>query len=519
MTVAGVRYVHQAVPWDAPLSFGVQAFIEYNGLVMNDRYQSDRIRITKITGLDDADLTDAREDIPGDHGETAYDAFYRGRTFVMSGRIEAGSLGVLKRMERDVKSAFAPLVESPMKFRWFDITDTFDDPQTLQNYTWVQDTFQAGSTGGIQPSGGVLRWASPSTGGFLRTADKRLWGDVQVTARVIIGSIGDGTQFYVTPACADHNNYVMCSLTSSLGAGAPVLMLSTIIGGTLVNVQTLNPSTLSQGQSVWLRGKKEGDLVTVELWLTQPIDTAIPNYSMSMWLNGSDADLLGDQVLSNVGFGSRFQGSQNWALDDFKIRSLYPGDVSFMARKMPNGLSIPDSQDSTSFNRNLQITMRASKSFAESTTQMRSLSFTPSTLISPTLGFGFPLRFPLSFRSLVSGPEVAANTFVTLSNRGQVATRPIIYIYGATGPFEIINLQNDLQINWSGSLADGGYLIFDCRKRTLVDSNGNNMMKFFSSSSPVWMQLEPGPNDIYFAGQTAYSSNTKMVIYYKHGML
>lgn len=515
MTVSGVRYAYQTAPWDTPLSFGAQAFIEYNGYIINDRYQSDRIRIFTITGLDDADVTDAREDIPGDHGEVAYDAFYRGRTFVMTGRIEAGSLGSLKRMERDVKAAFAPLVESPMKFRWFDVTDTFDDPQTIQNYTWVQSPFQTGAQPGMV-SGGVFRWNAGSTGTFLRTSEKRLWGDVEVTVRLVVGSVGDNTEFYVTPACTSGGNIVFCGLGSS---GSTVLTVNVGIGGLGQDSTSISIPPLTQGQSVWLRGKKEGDLITSELWLRPPTTNALPDYSTSLWLGGSDADMFGDQVLTNTGFGCINAVSHNWAIDDFKVRSLYPGDVVFNARKMPNGLSIKDSQDSLNrFNRNIQITMRASQSFADSATQLRSSPFTPSSLVTPTLGFGFPLRFPLSFRTLVSGPTVPANTFVTVFNRGQVWTRPIIYIYGATGPFEIINLQNNLQINWNGNLTDGDYLVFDCKKRTLVNSNGINMMKFFSSSSRIWMQLEPGPNDMYFAG-SGYSAKTNMVIFSRHGML
>src|ERR1700689_3467976 len=89
-TVANVRYYHQAAAWDSPLSFGVQAFIEYNGLVLNDRYQSDLIRVTGITGLDDAEVRDSRQPRPSESGEFPYDSYYGGRNLVLNGFIEAG---------------------------------------------------------------------------------------------------------------------------------------------------------------------------------------------------------------------------------------------------------------------------------------------------------------------------------------------------------------------------------------------------------------------------------------------
>ena len=708
--VANLRYGRQTAPWDAPLSLGVQAFIEYNGYVLNDRYQSDRIRVTSIVGLDDADVSDSREVLPGDDGEVAYDSFYRGRTFVMSGRIEAGSLGVLTRLERDLKAAFAPLSESPMKFRWFDIRDTFDDPQTMGNYSAAYGTAY---TPYLQPTDGLLRILTTQPVGLLRTADNRLWGDKQVGLRVIRGSI-DNSYVSTVLAFKDVNNYLEAryyglgatnavinpnaehdvngaaaagwspnnigsgvanpSITASQAYansgtqsfkvtgtasvtgnnGNPLQYQSTLPGGLRspvvggssytasahVNVISLAPGTSATiemqfwdannnfiggpigqtgangtsalgvgqlsatgtapaaaatgimligfegiptatgtylayfddvgfmptgvaeasgdtsgwtwtgtpgssiskqnelaivltssgvpyvigstpipvgviGSSVWLRGRTEGDLVTAELWNTQPSANTLPTYYISAYLAGTDADALGDQVLTLCGMG--FQTTTtNWAVDDFQIESLDPGDVVFNVKKMPNGMSIKDSQDSQSnFNRQFQITARASASFGTCATQSRSSVFVPSLLVTPTLGFTFPLKMPLSFAQV--GQSVSpANTFVTVTNRGQVPVRPLIYIYGAIGSLTLLNLQNNMEIVWSGTIVDGDYLIFDCMRRTLVNSSGTNMLASFSSSSSRWMVLEPGQNDIYLVGSN-YSSKTKMVVYWKHG--
>jgi hypothetical protein len=509
--VANLSYAYQTAPWDSPLSFGVQAFIEYNGLVLNDRHQADRIRVTNITGLDDADISDSREVIPGDDGEAAYDSYYRGRTMVMTGRIEAGSLGNLKRLERDLKAAFAPLVEAPMKFRWFDVKDTFDDPATMQNYTAVIGGSAASS---LVPTDGVLRINTTTPVTLLRTADNRLWGDKQVTMRIVSNygaSTGGASTMGLVLAYNSPTNHLYVSASDT------VITISIVINGVTYLLSSTPWSYPNVGQSIWLRGRTEGNLVTAEVWLTRPVENALPDYVTATNLQGSDADLLGDQVLTLAGLHTA-PSTTNWAVDDFRIDSLAPCDVVFNVKKMPNGMSIKDSQDSLSkFNRQFQITARASQSFAGCATQSRSTAFSPLPLTIPQLDFSFPTPFPLIFATDVAPPG-AANTFVTVTNRGTVPVRPLIYVYGAISGFVLANLQNNMQIEWNASLADGDYLIFDCLHRTLVNSQGQNMMASFSSNSSRWMQLEPAQNDIYLAGSN-YSPNTKMAIYWRHGLV
>lgn len=103
---------------------GVDGVITYNGLVLNNRDWLDTIVITKISGLGDADLRDDREVNPQEHGETPFDAFYGGRTVTLEGFIRAFTLDKLRDLVQATRSAFKPLVESPMVFhgKTFDTT-------------------------------------------------------------------------------------------------------------------------------------------------------------------------------------------------------------------------------------------------------------------------------------------------------------------------------------------------------------------------------------------------------------
>lgn len=696
MVVADLTYAYMQAPWDSPLSLGVQAFIEYNGYILNDRHQADRIRVTSITGLDDADISDSREVIPGDDGEFVYDSWNRGRTIVLTGEIQAGSLGTQKMLERDLKAAFAPLYESPMKFRWFDIYDSFDDVQTLQNYSsngssilasgptnlvpnpsfeydtvgsapaaWIASggpywqspgatltaqtsagavagsqamrvittsannsqgafltlvgtyaagvaytatVYMRGSAGGeivdflfgngggadsanlqaitlttawqrftlvwtpttaetnpglmvrthgavaqtfyadaamvtqtsgavnyfdgdttgyawsgargdssssplgqlLSVTGGVLRWDATTNALLMRSADNRLWADAQTTLRIVIPSNSATGSVVIVPALADSSNYV--SVAFNGGSGSPTMTISSVIGGTSYQLATENITGLVAGQSIWLRAKKEGDLITAEVWLSAPVENATPDFYTTAWLTGSDADLLGDQVLTQIGFGATSAG---WTLDDFRIESICPCDISFNVKKL-SSLSIKDSQDSqTRFKRSFQITMRASQPNAPCATQSRSLTLIPSPSGTSQLGFSSPLTSPLEAQTFVPGTVNLQNNILSLCNRGTAPDRPILVVYGAISEFALVSLTNGMQLNWSGSLADGDYLVFDCLRRTLVNSVGANQMKYLSFTDSRWMVLEPQWNDLYITGSN-YSDNTKLFAF-SHG--
>ncbi len=96
---------------------GIEAVIEYNGLLLNRLTDYDKYRITSIDGLADADIRDSRSVNPGRHGETAFQAFYGGRTLVLNGRIEAHTLNKLRDMQRELRLAFNELEEKPLIFK------------------------------------------------------------------------------------------------------------------------------------------------------------------------------------------------------------------------------------------------------------------------------------------------------------------------------------------------------------------------------------------------------------------
>lgn len=75
---------------------------------------SEVYRITGLDGISGADIRDDRDANPGAHGETAFNAFYGGRTITIEGKIEAQNIKRLREMTVALQGAFNGLVELPL---------------------------------------------------------------------------------------------------------------------------------------------------------------------------------------------------------------------------------------------------------------------------------------------------------------------------------------------------------------------------------------------------------------------
>lgn len=96
---------------------GVESVLEYRGTFLNQRGNNDTYLVTNIDGLADADVRDTRDVNPSDHGETAFEAFYGGRTIVLTGKIRSYTLGKLRDMQQGLRETFADVSkEYPLIF-------------------------------------------------------------------------------------------------------------------------------------------------------------------------------------------------------------------------------------------------------------------------------------------------------------------------------------------------------------------------------------------------------------------
>lgn len=129
---------------------GVEAYFQYNGATFNVRSWQDTFLITSIDGLADPDVRDTREVNPARHGETHFDAYYGGRTIVLTGRIRAGTIHKLRDMQQGLKQIFGDISrEMPLYIRTNDPEkDVFINckksqpivmAETQQNFNYTRD--------------------------------------------------------------------------------------------------------------------------------------------------------------------------------------------------------------------------------------------------------------------------------------------------------------------------------------------------------------------------------------------
>jgi hypothetical protein len=102
---------------------GLEAVLEFNGLFMNIQENVDRIRVTSIDGLFDADVRDVRDVRSDADGECPYNSLYGGRTIVIGGTIQTYTVGKMRDLQMALRASFADIRnEYPLHFRVGDYT-------------------------------------------------------------------------------------------------------------------------------------------------------------------------------------------------------------------------------------------------------------------------------------------------------------------------------------------------------------------------------------------------------------
>lgn len=167
---------------------GVEAVFKYSDLILNDRTTVDKIRVTKISGLDDADVRDSRDDNVQDDGETVYPGFYGGRTLVFEGSIEAYTLNKLRDMELAMRSAFIDIrQEKPLHFLTGDgELDHFINCKKSAKLN--MDDEQKTDVGFFRDFQVTVRASDPR---FYKRRSKVEWVDPQVVREITVDNTGN----------------------------------------------------------------------------------------------------------------------------------------------------------------------------------------------------------------------------------------------------------------------------------------------------------------------------------------
>lgn len=486
-------YVFPSVPDFQAI--GLQSVIQINGLNINDRLRPDRYFVKKITGLGQADIRDNRIDRPSDHGEIAYDAFYKGSTVTIEGEIQAGSLGQSTRMHRDLEAALGTLVESPMKFRWFDVHDEFSDAVSSQAFWKTLN----GAFFNF-PGDGTMRF----TAAGLAYYSLRNYIDARVTAQVVIGNPTVSGIWGPSLPVVDSEDYVKLSVNSV--SGTFTIALSYVIAG--VEKAISAPISIAKpivGQSVWLVLQKVGDQFIGNAYTQDPVAfPSTPIASTSATLTGSIASEFGYESSGVAGIVVSGSASlASWSVQDFRVDSIWPGDVYLNVRAIAP-LSPQNTRESTVTSRFItpfQFAVRASNAAKRSpVTISQSMGSDVQLLLGRVYNRIFQQTYTVPITELgeISKPKAEQQAICT--NKGTWIAKPIIVITGGITNPVVTNLTTGQSLILNGTIAPSDFLTIDCARHKITNSTGADQFGLFDPES-FWTFLVKGDNKMIMTGK------------------
>jgi Phage tail protein len=355
-------YPYVSVPIPDSIALGIQSLITYNGLILNDRLRPDRYRVTEVDGLGGADVRDSRASQPQADGEIIYDAYRGGKTITIEGKMEAGSTAELGRMERDLRAAYGSPIESPMKFNWWDVRDTFFDALT-SNVMWKS------VIGSYVPvtGNGILSFSSSES---LIYYSKRSYCDYQFIGKV--SAISSGTTSTIGVAGAISNtSYITADLVVSSGKLILKLNAVTSVGTTLLGEVALGVVPWAQ-PSYWIELSVVGDEVIAAVYSEDPIEGIEIGSKLgeiTAMLGGVISEQFGYEQFVYAGIHSTGSG---WVSQDFRAQGIYPGDFVYNVRSISDPV-VKNTMQTTSgkYFREFQLTIRASKPYGICPVQLR----------------------------------------------------------------------------------------------------------------------------------------------------
>lgn len=490
---------------------GLESQLVYNDLVLNDRLAGpDRYLITEIDGLSDANIRDSREDNPARHGQSPYQSYYSGRTITITGQIQAGNLNKLRSMTQELHSAFNSLEELPLIFRYNSAYDDFssdtradfellDDAHFSTDGVLSELTISNGRLYHDTTSALILPIAYNKTG--------RLLESCKITTKITTDTSVAYVAFsHILKTNATDSLYVEYSPPSG------ELSISTVLSGQLAAVAI----TSEISTSYWIVSSIVGNLVTAEVWFSEPTSSGTANYSVTATLTGANATAFGTGVYSKQGlWWSASDYSNEMFVEDFRIEAITPADTYINCKKLSPIAGI-EKQSGKHFRRDFQISLAASDPRIYSSTEIKSTKVPTTTTRK---GRYYPRTFDYEYTTLLDSTYYVSSdeNTVVVSNEGNFESFPTIKLEGGmTNPI-LVNVTNGTQMVFNVDIAEGDYYLIDLQNRTIEDSYGVSRISALSADSD-FIFLSTGDNTIML-GVDEYSGSPLLSIWYKYAWI
>jgi hypothetical protein len=216
-----------------------------------------------------------------------------------------------------------------------------------------------------------------------------------------------------------------------------------------------------------------------------------------------------DDFFTYVSPGSPYAASINnlniIGLDSATNGFVGAGDGSISARKVGK-IDMPESQNNRTVSRPFMITMRAS----DPTIKSRAILDTTAVAVASGLTFD-------SGGAGVTLSAVFGTTTLSIENKGNYYSYPVVRLYGQMVNPVLVNLDTLEKISIKTSISEGDYIDVDVLNRTVVDQDGNNQYGFLAIDHD-WMRLIPGINNLSL-GNDSFSGSASVKITWQYSWI
>ena len=464
-----------------------------NGLVLNDQEDYDRYYVKSVDGLWGADIRDQREPKVNDDGEDVYDTLLGGKSPVITGRIEAHNLDMMRQMEQNLEAAFPHNFDYPVVFDRTGLRQAGIASNTLADKNFCTNpSVETNLSGYTTGTGPVLTRQT----GFYKDLNG---GDYYMS---VVWHAGAGATLLLS-----RNENVPISTGQYVQVGIDVFFTEAWNGGDVqIDVTTNHGGVASADTDMplmsdpvadsYIRGRwqriwktvryddaTDGTAVNVSLtMLGAAVDADEIRFDSLMIRVSSDPNALAPNYFDGESSGWRWEGTPHLSLSS-PDTNAYRQDVFIMARRIDK-IALRDEQTNYQYTRDFQIPLR----------------------------MGDPRIYSVKSKSVSTVPGQLTTLYV--KNHGNYNALPRLHIVGPWSSFSIVNtvlLDGETvsrQFVFSGVSA-GEYVDWNEADGTLI-SNGTTHVEGRVDSTANGLRLPRGTSVLTLGGSglTAASQAT-----------
>lgn len=351
---------------------------------------------------------------------------------------------------------------------------------------------------------------------LIRTASGVSYKQLQVTTKWRTGaSVASANSFAsMWLKAKDSSNGLYVQAENPGGTGA--LKLYKMINGASTQLDTV-AATWSPNATYWIRARLDGsNLVTMELWTSEPTNTGVPAVTETYTLSATEALQFGVGVALYTGPAANWQVFGGGSLDGFYVSAIDPCDLVLRDVRRPAALSGSEDMRGGTYREPFQVTMRADDPIFYSNYERVDRVVPNSVVVYGTIDFD-TVTTDMTFAQPLDANWVPTTiTSVTITNRGDESTRPVVILQGPLANVYIVNQTNGSKLTYRDIVAQGNDITIDGRAYTVTDATGADVSAGVDPSTGP-LTLSPGANVITVVADSFDGSLSRVIVASRSG--